>query len=221
MLFFSALALALGAATATAQLNGLLGNEPTVTLDYGTFQGTSAFEGVDSFLGIPFAKAGRLQNPTVMSAANKLNGVQDATKYGAACPQQELVSSPLNNGNAEIGALLGALEQIAFNITDTQSEDCLFVNVQIPSGLNSTAGLPVMYWIFGGGYELGSASALGSEATLVNGLIYQGASIVQRSIQMGQPLVFVSANYRLNAFGGLASEEINEAGVPNLILKDQ
>ena len=31
---------------------------PTVKLDYGTFEGNKNFKGVDSFLGIPFAKAG-------------------------------------------------------------------------------------------------------------------------------------------------------------------
>jgi hypothetical protein len=31
----------------------------------------------------------------------------------------------------------------------------------------------------------------------------------------------VSANYRVNAFGGLASQEITDAGVANLHLKDQ
>ena len=39
-------------------------------------------------------------------------------------------------------------------------------------------------------------------------MIYQGANIVTRSLEMDQPVVFVSANYRLNAFGSLASQEI-------------
>lgn len=38
---------------------------------------------------------------------------------------------------------------------------------------------------------------------------------------MDQPVVFVSANYRLNFFGTLSSREITEAGVANLFLKDQ
>lgn len=38
---------------------------------------------------------------------------------------------------------------------------------------------------------------------------------------MDQPVVFVSANYRLNFFGTLSSKEITEAGVANLFLKDQ
>lgn len=38
---------------------------------------------------------------------------------------------------------------------------------------------------------------------------------------MGQPIIFVSANHRLNVFGTLTGEEINDAGIPNLLLKDQ
>jgi carboxylesterase type B len=38
---------------------------------------------------------------------------------------------------------------------------------------------------------------------------------------MGKPVVFVSANYRLNFFGTLSSREVTEAGIANLFLKDQ
>lgn len=204
-------------------LTSLLGG-PTIELDYATFRGTAAFVGVDSYLGMPFAKAGRYENPRVVNAEqDKLNGSQDATQYGLACPQQQLVASPLSNENAEIGSLLAAVEQIAFAPIGNQhqGEECLSVNVQVPAGTNSTAGLPVIFWIHGGGFELGSSAALGSELTSVQGVIYQGAEIVQRSVEMGQPVVFVSANHRLNAFGTLTGEEINAGGVPNLLLKDQ
>ena len=152
------------AVTLAQSSDGLLGN-PRVTLDYGTFKGNEDFFGVDSFLGIPFAKAGRLENPAVMSAADKLKGVQDATQYGLSCPQQELVASPLNGQNAALGALLGAVEQVAFAPASHQGEECLSINVQMPSGIKSTAGLPVLFWIYGGGFELGSSAAIGFEAT--------------------------------------------------------
>jgi acetylcholinesterase len=45
--------------------------------------------------------------------------------------------------------------------------------------------------------------------------------IVQRSIDMGMPVVAVSANYRLNAFGLSGGREIEEAGVANLAIEDQ
>lgn len=78
-----------------------------------------------------------------------------------------------------------------------------------------------MFWIHGGGFAIGSSASLGAETTSIQGLIYQGARIVQKSVEMGQPIIFVSANHRLNAFGTLASQEITDAGVSNLALKDQ
>jgi carboxylesterase type B len=76
-------------------------------------------------------------------------------------------------------------------------------------------------WIHGGRFELSSAAAVGSETTALPGVIYQGTNLVKRSVDMGQPVVFISANYRLNFFGTLASQEITDAGVTNLFLKDQ
>lgn len=71
--------------------------EPTVQLDYGTFKGNSQHLGVDSFLGMPFAKAGRLENPRLVNAElDKLEGTQDATEYGDACPQRQFTSLSSN-----------------------------------------------------------------------------------------------------------------------------
>ena len=71
--------------------------EPTVQLDYGTFKGNSQHLEVDSFLGMPFAKAGRLENPRLVNAdQDKLEGTQDATKYGDACPQSQFTSLSSN-----------------------------------------------------------------------------------------------------------------------------
>lgn len=70
---------------------------PTIELDYGKFKGTSEYLGVDSFLGMPFAKAGRLENPRLVNAElDKLEGTQDATKYGDACPQSQFTSLSSN-----------------------------------------------------------------------------------------------------------------------------
>ena len=200
-----------------------VGTNPEVQLDYGTFRGNTDFLGVDSFLGIPFAKAGRFENPTVYSAADKLVGVQDATQYGLACPQVETTATQAPGESSQIKNILVAIEQVAFPPISRQGEDCLSINVQVPSNLSLTtmANLPVIMWIHGGGFEFGSSAALASESTVAPGVVFQGAHIVQRSIAMGQPIIFVSANYRLNGFGTLASQEITNANVSNLMLKDQ
>lgn len=145
----------------------------TLELDYGTFKGSEgALTGTTNFLGMPFAKAGRLENPRLIGPEDKLEGVQDATKYGLACPQQELTSSPLYAENQVIGKTIGFLQSFIQPVLN-QGEDCLSINVQVPEGVNDTAGLPVLMWIHGGGFELGSSGSLGSEATALQGVIYQ------------------------------------------------
>ena len=81
-------------------VGGVVGSvvgEPTIELDYGTFKGNSLHLGVDSFLGMPFAKAGRLENPRLVNAEqDKLEGLQDATQYGDACPQSQFTGISSN-----------------------------------------------------------------------------------------------------------------------------
>jgi hypothetical protein len=198
------------AVSAAPQLLGTVlggGDNPQIALDYGTFRGIHApVTGTDNFLGMPFAVSGRLQNPRVIDAQDKLSRVQDATKYGTACPQQELTASPLYSGNAQLGALLATVEELTISHIDQQGEDCLNMNVPRSRQHDPRANREAcsMMWIHSGGFELGSSAALGSEATALPGIIYQGANIVKRSVEMGQPVVFVSANHRLNGFGTLA-----------------
>lgn len=45
--------------------------------------------------------------------------------------------------------------------------------------------------------------------------------IVQRSVEMGKPIIAVSAAYRLNMWGFIASKEVSASGNTNLGLKDQ
>jgi carboxylesterase type B len=90
------------------------------------------------------------------------------------------------------------------------SEDCLFVNVVRPSSLESGhPPLPVFFWIHGGNNNAGQ------------GMLYNGHALVEKSIELGMPVVFVSCNYRLGGFGFLASEELLRLGSVNLGLHDQ
>jgi len=70
-------------------------------------------------------------------------------------------------------------------------------------------------------------------------LRYDGAGIVERSIELGEPVIYVSMNYRVSGmllpprsvstcsnvpfagFGFLASQEVKDAGVGNLGLQDR
>ena len=72
------------------------------------------------------------------------------------------------------------------------SEDCLYLNVWTPAELGSSQRLPVMVWIHGGGFVVGS----GSEPR------YDGSRLASRGI------VVVTLNHRLNALGFLAHPEL-------------
>lgn len=89
------------------------------------------------------------------------------------------------------------------------SEDCLTLNVVRPS--SSTGNLPVAVWIHGGGYtEGGNADPR-----------YNLSFIVQQSNYMGSPVIGVSINYRLQAWGFMFGKEIMAEGSANAAIRDQ
>ncbi|KAK1232170.1 hypothetical protein PQX77_004682 [Marasmius sp. AFHP31] len=196
------LAVALQAAIAlAAPLAG-----PTVKLDSATVTGTSSGR-VSKFLGIPFAKPPtgdrrfRLPEPNDPYATSF-----NALSMGPGCPQQA-VELPILSG-LPADAVNFVVNSI-FGVVFPDSEDCLTINVIAPASATPDSKLPVVAWIFGGGFELGSPQ------------MYDGTSIVERSITLGQPVIYVSMNYRVTGFGFLASKEVKEAGVGNLGLQDQ
>ncbi|KAF8955416.1 carotenoid ester lipase precursor [Flammula alnicola] len=171
--------------TATAAAN----NGPIVTLNYGSFQGNATGKVVE-FLGMPFAAPPvrnlRFANP---QAPIPFEGVRQATQFGAECFQMDLT------GNAS-AAIVG-------------SEDCLFINVVKPANIPAGKKLPVLFWIFGGGFEVGSSTG------------NPGDTVVERSITLDEPVVFVSPNYRVNAMGFIGGQQIKNAGLGNNGLRDQ
>lgn len=74
-------------------------------------------------------------------------------------------------------------------------EDCLFVNVWTPT-LRPDAKLPVMVWIHGGYLHMLSGGEPGYAPT--------------EKLAADTQLVYVSFNYRLNAFGFLALKMLRE-----------
>jgi carboxylesterase type B len=154
---------------------------PQVTINDGTVKGSSAL-GVDSFNGIPFAQPPigelRLKPPQPL---NSSYGTISATGVPAACPQFYAQVQSKQLLSDVLGTLLDTplLQEVTI-----QNEDCLTLNVQRPSNIDSDVKLPVLFWIFGGGFELGSTQQ------------YDGTSIVQRSIANGEPVVYVAVNYR-------------------------
>ena len=147
---------------------------PTVTIADGTVIGTS-FAGIDSFKGIPFAQPPtgslRLKPPQPLSSPF---GTFKSVLLPASCPQ---FISQVDTSNLVSEAIGLLADSPLFKAVDNISEDCLNLNVQRPSGTSSSSKLPVVVWIFGGGFELGSTQ------------YYDGSGLILQSLGLGHPVM--------------------------------
>ena len=197
--------LALTAAVLSAPLDPRAAG-PTVTISDGTVVGSSVL-GIDSFKGIPFAQSAggdnRLRAPLPLSESFS---TFQATGIPPGCPQFYFQVDTSNLPSDVVGELLNTPFGQAVQST---SEDCLNLNVQRPAGTNADSKLPVVAWIFGGGFELGSTQ------------LYDGSGLILQSILSGKPILFVAINYRVGGFGFLAGSDLQAEGNTNLGLKDQ
>lgn len=157
-----------------------------VKIDSGQLQGVEA-DGVISFKGIPFAAppVGELQwrppQPTP-----KWTGVRQAMEFGRNCMQGRMGPPP--GAGTRPGAPAG----------QEPSEDCLYLNVWRPAN-PAARNLPVMVWIYGGGFVGGSSSSPNTS----------GVQFAKQGV------VLVAMNYRLGRFGffafpALSKERPNE-----------
>lgn len=155
MLIFSVSVALLWATAAVASPTRILENRATKTatavVPAGTILGI-AKNGVEAFNGIPYAKPplGPLRMKPPVRRTESL-GLFDGTKPAGACPQM-LVSTDSKNFLFDT---LGSLANLPFVQNATgQTEDCLTITVARPEGITADAKLPVLYWIFGGGFEV-------------------------------------------------------------------
>lgn len=143
----------------------------TATTTSGPITGEKT-DGVLVFKGIPYAAppigALRWRPP---QPATPWTTPLDATRFGASCPQ------PMRGRGGDTGS------------TD---ESCLYLNVWTKS---QDGKRPVMVWIHGGAFRIGSGSVP----------IYDGTRFAERGI------VFVTLNYRLGRFGFFAHPAIAAA----------
>jgi hypothetical protein len=76
--------------------------------------------------------------------------------------------------------------------TSTDSEDCLFLDIATPLGWDDTERLPVMVWLFGGGYVYGAKDMP----------IYSPAGFYRRAYEADEwpskRFIFVAINYRVS-----------------------
>ena len=135
-----------------------------VRIDTGSVSGAIK-DGVQSFKGIPFAAppVGPLRWRPPQPAA-KWTGVKAATEYGHDCMQKPFPSDAAPLGTAP-------------------AEDCLVLNVWRPA--DNRKNLPVMVWIYGGGFVNGGSSPD----------VYAGDQFAKQGV------IMVSFNYRVGRFG--------------------
>ncbi|KAK7040283.1 hypothetical protein VNI00_009750 [Paramarasmius palmivorus] len=157
-----------------------------VQLGNTTLIGTQKLDVIEFFGGIPYAESPlgqlRLKPPILKPTLNV--PIFNATTSGPECLQ------PLT--------------------TLAISEDCLTLNIhRPPDSVRGNKLLPVMIFIFGGGFLTGGAAEL------------DGNPLVLRSIDRGTPIIYASINYRLGPLGFPQGIEAERNGALNLGLKDQ
>ncbi|MEV6106492.1 carboxylesterase family protein [Streptomyces sp. NPDC051940] len=164
------------ALTATAQLGGgdsdYPGQYPVVRTDKGAVRG-EAKAMVTSFKGIPYAKAPvgglRWKAP---QPAGAWQGVRDATRFGGSCVQ----GTGWDPGYEQ----------------PTLTEDCLYLNVYVPSDAGKRK-LPVFVWNHGGGNTGGAGRDTNPDKFVTR-----------------EDVVYVTINYRLGAMGYLLTPALEQ-----------
>jgi para-nitrobenzyl esterase len=134
-------------------------------------------DGIASFKGIPFAA------PPVGEL--RWRAPQPVKPWQGVRPTDTFAPAPMQNALATLAAT-------ALGGSATLSEDCLYLNVWTPAK-SADEKLPVMVWIYGGGFMSGLTSIP----------VFDGTRLAQKGV------VLVTIAYRLGPFGFLAHPELS------------
>ncbi len=148
-------------------------DQAIVQIDAGSLRGYIDND-VYTFKGIPYATAGRFEEPTSPDA---WDGIRDVQIYGDMCPQTEMTG--------------GASEALNPHLFWPQaSDETAIQTLNIwTTQLDTSAKMPVMFWIHGGGFSTGASTEQ---------IAYDGRNMAD----LGE-VVVVSINHRLNCLGYL------------------
>ncbi|KHJ89358.1 Carboxylesterase [Oesophagostomum dentatum] len=156
------LSLALLSVSVSAQVLELTPGK-VLGFDYKTKKG----DYVEVYLNIPYAAAPvgelRFERP---KPPDRWDDIRDCRKFGPVC--HPIVPEAVHKGvNA--------------------SEDCLTLNIIRPKKQAPPAGFPILFWVHGGAWEIGSAREVG----------YEGLA----EIYAANDIVVVTIQYRLSVYG--------------------
>ena len=161
---------------ATGSRDNTVPPQDPLQLDSGLVSGKLLPSGVRAYRGIPFAappvRELRWREP---QPAPAWPGVYHADRFAPECVQA-LRAHDINHYFGE----------------EATSEDCLYLNVWAPSDASPDSRAPVVVWIYGGGFTIGSTA-------MAN---YSGETLASKGV------VYVSMAYRLGAPGFLAHPDL-------------
>ncbi|RVU05778.1 carboxylesterase [Novosphingobium umbonatum] len=148
-----------------------------VSTSGGRVAGTTLASGVKAYLGVPFAQAPTGDLRWAPPSPAQWGGIFNADRKGPACIQV-LRPHDINHYFGE----------------EATGEDCLTLNLWAPAGAKAGDKKPVIVFIYGGGFTIGSSG-------MAN---YDGEAMARSGA------VFVNFNYRVGALGFLAHPELTK-----------
>ncbi len=160
-----------------AQVMRAVSGDP-VKIDSGLVSGSMSDDGLKTYFGIPFAARPILENRwRAPQPVKSWHGILTADRLPPECVQG-LRSPSINHYFGD----------------ELSGEDCLYLNIWEPATAKAGDTLPVLVWIYGGAFNVGSASSP----------IYAGNALAKKGV------IYVAVNYRLGVMGFLAHPELTK-----------